>query len=236
MAVAPSRGRGSKQRRQHETRCVISSPPHGGVDRNVSSHRVTENDNKSPPHGGVDRNMTTGPFQRLRRVAPSRGRGSKPFLSYTRSITACRPLTGAWIETRRALEALSGRESPPHGGVDRNWAQAQQAQNVATSPPHGGVDRNADLNPRLMATLRRPLTGAWIETEQTKRGPWAKTRRPLTGAWIETSSSCASCAARSSPPHGGVDRNRLFASVWRFVRRRPLTGAWIETVIACEHA
>ena len=77
--------------------------------------------------------------------------------------------------------------------------------------------------------VRRPLTGAWIETSFTSNaevadcvvrafasrpltGAWMREdelpRRPLTGAWIETSPSGAvhdGWLTSWSPPHGGVD-------------------------------
>ena len=53
--------------------------------------------------------------------------------------------------------------------------------------------------------------------------------RPLTGAWIETLIARGNNERFKSPPHGGVDRNRVNGYTPPEARGRPLTGAWIET-------
>ena len=183
----------------------------------------------SPPHGGVDRNQQ----ERCRLQS-----------------VPCRPLTGAWIETRipsrrprvekvapsrgrgskpyLAAKSRQSPESPPHGGVDRNPDPAITLNAGASRPPHGGVDRNSVRLAQEFGSGGRPLTGAWIET--------------LTCPEIGQSAS--------SPPHGGVDRNSAvphplcsplvapsrgrgsklgIRNIWFANTGRPLTGAWIET-------
>ena len=98
------------------------------------------------------------------------------------------------------------------------------------SPPYGGVGRNLVLAALLRAQVRRPLTGAWVETLPSPGTPTrrpvaplrgrgskpvdrhvfdpAAPRRPLTGAWVETRSpSGSSRGLVTSPPYGGVGRN-----------------------------
>ena len=53
-------------------------------------------------------------------------------------------------------------------------------------------------------TVRRPFTGAWIETSALQIAPWCQCR-PFTGAWIETDTRSCSAVIRRSPLHGGVD-------------------------------
>ena len=122
------------------------------------------------------------------------------------------------------------KESPPHGGADRNRspvilfgvpsvapsrgrgskrARAQSDDPQLASPPHGGADRNSGIGPsRRVARPCRPLTGARIETCDRRRQYAAAAGRPLTGARIETLMT--------------THRRRMPA-------RRPLTGARIET-------
>ena len=99
--VAPSRGRGSKHKRQYFGAPLQLSPLHGGVDRNSRISRASPRKRQrrpftgawietwtdatwnpivgwSPLHGGVDRNSTAKSPPQNGRVAPSRGRGSKP--------------------------------------------------------------------------------------------------------------------------------------------------------------
>ena len=167
----------------------------------------------SPPHGGVDRNDAA---------------------AMDGEVDLRRPLTGAWIETRRPASPTSRSSGrPPHGGVDRNCPTMPSTTSSASRPPHGGVNRNKGCHGQVKEPLVAPLTGAWIETHWTMtqligfRSPPSRGRgskleggtqqrtitavAPLTGAWIETSAACR------HDPKGLV---------------APLTGAWIETRIA----
>ena len=72
--------------------------------------------------------------------------------------------------------------------------------------PSRGRGLKRGPQPHAGRVVRRPFTGAWIETHATaSRSP--QTGRPFTGAWIET---------WAQPKHDDASR-------------RPFTGAWIET-------
>ncbi len=211
------------------------SPPHGGADRNavavlpIDRHsgcrpltgarietlgrigQISAGGVVSPPHGGADRNLwRCCGWQGCPRVAPSRGRGSKP----------------RW----RFAPAHRGRVSPPHGGADRNERAGDLTMcEQVVSPPHGGADRNLDDICHCRSFLPcRPLTGARIETPDCCAAARAPVCRPLTGARIETGPCsdnhapadvapsrgrgskppCRTLQPRGhqSPPHGGVDQ------------------------------
>ena len=188
LDVAPSQGRGSKHARRQEGLRPQRSPPHRGVDRNSLTLDAPLRAGLSPPHRGVDRNEIAA-----RRM----------------HVDHRRPLTGAWIETISRSRSRTGRRSsPPHRGVDRNndrspgpalahgVAPSQgrgskprrraRRYRILRSPPHRGVDRNRPGRRRRRLGVRRPLTGAWIETSLVSLDATLKEGRPLTGAWIET--------------------------------------------------
>ena len=75
-------------------------------------------------------------------VAPSRGRGLKPFFYGFIPACAGRPFTGAWIETASALRTSSRSVVAPSRGRGLKLVYGQ----LDSSPPG------------------RPFTGAWIET------------------------------------------------------------------------
>ena len=97
--VAPSRGCGSKRSQGRKLDRASRSPPHGGADRNLYGRHYIRRFVGSPPHGGADRNFAIrvvaawqqgrpltgvrietarpGEVGAQRRVAPSRGCGSK---------------------------------------------------------------------------------------------------------------------------------------------------------------
>ena len=81
--------------------------------------------------------------------------------------------------------------SPPCGGVDRNWNDAQGGECSERSPPCGGVDRNMPCIRRRASRPRRPRAGAWIETPPPLPLPPKGEVAPRAGAWIETSSGHA---------------------------------------------
>ncbi len=53
--------------------------------------------------------------------------------------------------------------------------------------------------------MRRPFTGAWIETSSRVMVRMGCSCRPFTGAWIETPPRLNSVSRPKSPLHGGVD-------------------------------
>ena len=272
-AVAPSRGRGSKQARLVVIFHALQSPLHGGVDRNYARHVNGALRATSPLHGGVDRNsvdcrgycsMRGRPFTgawiethcrrgiaMLLRVAPSRGRGSKLFA------------------LDRGVELV---ESPLHGGVDRNCNDAVWWRVERGSPLHGGVDRNHGSPRVFRGAACRPFTGAWIETAPWRfphplnmvapsRGRGSKLRQhimfgplfrsplhggvdrnimmrcvmrrefvaPSRGRGSKHGINCGLNGRYRSPLHGGVDRNKADTAQLRPADSRPFTGAWIET-------
>ena len=59
--------------------------------------------------------------------------------------------------------------------------------------------------PNGVVDLRRPFTGAWIETIHCTVTRLGLRRRPFTGAWIETTRRFPTAGGARSPLHGGVD-------------------------------
>ena len=188
-----------------------------------------------------------------RSVAPSRGRGSKhdPAFAHIHCAIVA-PSRGRGSKQAAGEAAARAVLSPLHGGVDRNLGSARVATAAlvapsrgrgskhgvttpdfaiaAGSPLHGGVDRNWDRRGRqwwrcLVAPSRgRGSKHRRIEHIGPNRG------RPFTGAWIETRAATEiSCRSRTSPLHGGVDRNRRARQHSASRCGRPFTGAWIET-------
>ena len=98
--VAPSRGRGSKQKHALEKRYGSKSLPHGGVDRNIRPYRRPRDCDGSLPHGGVDRNIDVAAF-------------------YGQALG--RSLTGAWIASP-AGAAAAGALCPQAPAIDRDAA------------------------------------------------------------------------------------------------------------------
>ena len=111
-----------------------------------------------------------------------------PVVEIFETLDACRPLTGAWIETseRRFIgiddpvapsQGRGSKHSHPRGswlcqpvapsqGRGSKLASARRGWHGGVSPPHRGVDRNDSLVAVATQRLGRPLTGAWIETAQ----------------------------------------------------------------------
>ena len=118
-----------------------------------------------------------------------------------------RPFTGAWIETSSAPRLPMTAWSPLHGGVDRNAMRSAPA-----SRSHG-----------------RPFTGAWIETPCQAQALTDPDVAPSRGRGSKHGDAAAGDGRRTSPLHGGVDRNasKIFRAAP--VAGRPFTGAWIET-------
>ena len=126
------------------------------------------------------------------------------------------------------------KQSPLHGGVDRNaYPPARlHMQAVASSrrrgskqaPPKSGTERQCRLfteawietmpkSGRWMRLGSRLFTEAWIETLRRLLRQILRQRRLFTEAWIETAPRRRGHWWRSSPLHGGVDRNwRIFGA------------------------
>ena len=102
-------------------------------------------------------------------------------------MTRVAPITGAWIETRKARRRIRrSPRRPHHGGVDRNLPELLPNLTLTSRPHHGGVDRNRIPVRRMIASKVAPITGAWIETLPSFDESAAKKVAPITGAWIET--------------------------------------------------
>ena len=141
-------------------------------------------------------------------VAPSRGRGSKQLKGCAKSQDACRPFTGAWIETPRSCNRGGSLPVAPSRGrgsklIDRNLTSGT----LQVAPSRGRGSKHA-----LSCTACRIFRVA------PSRGRGSKLAASLTYAFVHM-----------SPLHGGVDRNRLFRLRHSGGQGRPFTGAWIET-------
>ena len=97
--------------------------------------------------------------------------------------------------------------SPLHGGVDRNICHAERLDEIGLSPLHGGVDRNPIIDKLAGWLLRRPFTGAWIETRDAARHLLFEVVAPSRGRGSKHDVIARSLGVSRSPLHGGVDRN-----------------------------
>ena len=207
------------------------SPPHRGVDRNDigAGHRPLLS--CRPLTGAwIETSPAIGRWFGSR-VAPSQGRGSKldrlprygaskqspPHRGVDRNCeqvmpwlsTACRPLTGAWIETlARSIDPSKSSVAPSQGRGSKRGRARDQARR-RRSPPHRGVDRNSFLTRMRPSARRRPLTGAWIETCRRRPARQGALVAPSQGRGSKLEQLAERQNLRMSPPHRGVDRNGL---------------------------
>ena len=209
---------------------IRPSPPHGGVDRNLSPASMGASTRASPPHGGVDRNTIS---------------------NLQMTVETRRPLTGAWIETRTVTaRCRTARVAPSRGRGSKLEHLGSPVAGADVAPSRG----RGSKQPRQLGVERlggRPLTGAWIETPATARAPWrsivAPSRgrgskhlrgvirieggsRPLTGAWIETYVRNRRRIYSLVAPSRGRGSKLEHVDEHLEDGRRPLTGAWIETM------
>ena len=201
--VAPSRERGSKPfdagRRslsrergsKPEARCVARSLTGARIETvTLNGLEVRGKTTSSLPHGSADRNCFSSTNEAVRRVAPSRERGSK-----RPCVDGHEPWTVA---------------SLPHGSADRNGLLPAQITPStrrsltgarietcrSSAPVAPSRERGSKLvRPQLLAGPSRSLTGARIETRPIgdldsvatgARIPRRPAGRSLTGARIET--------------------------------------------------
>ncbi len=119
--VAPSRGRGSKHRADGPLSDAEESLPHGGVDRNRPRRRSSSMPRRRSLTGAWIETRSPAPSPRRRRVAPSRGRGSKPLRDgRARHLVEVAPSRGRGSKQRHPPAQCLQPQSLPHGGVDRN--------------------------------------------------------------------------------------------------------------------
>ncbi len=121
---------------------------------------------------------------------------------------ARRPLTGARIETSGQRSAApAGHVAPSRGRGSKHGTSCQATMRLHVAPSRGRGSKHGSL----------PIAGRRCRVAPS-RGRGSKhadaqtviqtDRRPLTGARIETSRRRRfPCAGRTSPPHGGADRN-----------------------------
>ena len=164
VMVAPSRGRGSK-------RATLV-----GSARNLTS----------PPHGGADRNPLGAERWPYVRVAPSRGRGSK-LGGGLAGVPAheVAPSRGRGSKHQSDAHVLQFRWSPPHGGADRNGSRALD-DNKAHVAPSRGRGSKPTLLPNSPACVGVAPSRGRGSKRVTKTALAADGGRPLTGARIET--------------------------------------------------
>ena len=75
---------------------------------------------------------------------------------------------------------------------------------VYVAPSRGRGLKRHKKNGHIDA-VRRPFTGAWIETREVLEFVLKNESRPFTGAWIETQIFDLRDCCLKSPLHGGVD-------------------------------
>ena len=229
-AVAPSRGRGSKPARAGTPTLLTMSPPRGGADRNSHPAKRLCCDGRRPLAGArIETRLRSvgrvGPW-----VAPSRGRGSKPFQSRRSRQRPCRPLAGARIETCRWIGCRASTAVAPSRGRGSKPNGAACGAQIGTSPPRGGADRNGCLRSELEIDPCRPLAGARIETivvDPSSR-MWMVVA-PSRGRGSKHQTGMDVRSEAMSPPRGGADRNKAGGRATPGAPGRPLAGARIET-------
>ena len=207
--VALSRGRGSKQAHPIALSPDQWSPSHGGADRNLGNSRVDPCSRGRPLTGARIETCWAGPSH----------------LWFPR-----RPLTGARIETSWSFSGRRWYRVALSRGRGSKLLYRRGVSAKDRSPSHGGADRNHHKLAGGLVELRRPLTGARIETEllaplpsssavALSRGrgskPW------LHGAPLPVSAVALSRGRGSKHQRPGQRRHR---------HRRPPTGARIETI------
>ena len=168
-----------------------------------------------------------------RDVAPSRGRGSKPFHNVPRR-------RGSWVAPSRGRGSKRGqsrglflaRRSPPHGGVDRNSPdRGEDGQGVMVAPSRGRGSKLTALVVERQAEGVAPSRGRGSKLRWRLPKPRAASVAPSRGrgskrpcrcrqrrdGWVAPSRGRGSkprsgramhARPPRSPPHGGVDRNR----------------------------
>ncbi len=165
LYVAPSRGRGSKQRLYRRGRGLERvAPSRGRGSKHPRPVRRQEAPSVAPSRGRGSKLNDPKVEHMPKPVAPSRGRGSKLLLSEGWCGSGSSPLRGGVDrnEDFRSKEARIWRR--PFGGVDRNPGLPIVEHAASRSPLRGGVDRNVTGWTPQMPNNGRPFAGAWIET------------------------------------------------------------------------
>ena len=119
-------------------------------------------------------------------VAPSQGRGSKP---------------------DDGLPGRAGRAVAPSQGRGSKLVQRDHLRRLEASPHHRGADRNSPWGRLTPNILRRPITGARIETATRRSGPWRRGVAPSQGRGSKLVLAARAAGLPGSPHHRGADRN-----------------------------
>ncbi len=241
-----------------ETACLVfainglTSPLHGGVDRNDMVPAWCLSDRRRPFTGAWIETRRPLLGRLLGRVAPSRGRGSKPSIFVTRGavsrsplhggvdrnknaagesyVKSSRPFTGAWIETASGNIWNNSNVVAPSRGRGSKRGLCRLLSPCRQVAPSRGRGSKQKTHAAMAAQLAEsPLHGGVDRNKGADRGFAHGSSRPFTGAWIETRWPDLGRIRLSSPLHGGVDRNIIPGSISFAARGRPFTGAWIET-------
>ncbi len=228
------------------------SPLHGGADRNVTLGTAVANGWRRPFTGArIETRRKPGdplgvrrPFTGARiethapvdgpsgpRVAPSRGRGSKPFLDRGRTLDGWSPLHGGADRNRSLIANKTTFEVAPsrgRGSKRRRWPRSRAR---ARSPLHGGADRNGVRGLVALMPRESPLHGGADRNPHATAAGAAARVAPSRGRGSKRLSHGVLSGGSSSPLHGGADRNIDFIRCRASPAGRPFTGARIETAI-----
>ena len=233
----------------------VSSPPHGGVDRNIglsatpwtrgvaSSRRrgskllrvvcrvpVVE----SPPHGGVDRNSTDAAHVAVVLASPPHGGVDRnPSVWFNSATTEGRLLTEAWIETGDVPREHDARIVASSRRRGSKQCPAQRTSHKRPSPPHGGVDRNASIECRRVEHKRSPPHGGVDRNPrdrmQPAQAPVASSRRrgsKLRIRSFKSSTVPVASSRRRGSKHHRLSQNALLTEVASSRRRGSKPFSW----------
>ena len=193
LAVAPSRGRGSKPLFGHKRHYMPDRRPFTGAWIETTQNRLIRPTFRvAPSRGrGSKRCLICQPLAEAS-VAPSRGRGSKRIridrrrsdrrsplhggvdrnsrFSRRRSRITCRPFTGAWIETRHDDRGIDGCVvAPSRGRGSKHVVDLRFDDDAVVAPSRGRGSKQVVAAGIFAAAAGRPFTGAWIETLQRQK-------------------------------------------------------------------
>ncbi len=160
LRVAPSRGRGSKQRGDADPRRRLGVAPSRGRGSKLEQRGGSQVAGASPPHGGVDRNCGTCADEDAGECRPLTGAWIETRCATRHSRPGSRrPLTGAWIETSPASSRLARSIVAPSRGRGSKHGISHLTTSHEGSPPHGGVDRNPGSEATQFKTGVAPSRG-----------------------------------------------------------------------------
>ncbi len=244
VRVAPSRGRGSK-RTPRRALARAGCRPFTGARIETSISPARPRSRPSPLHGARIETWPANARRRARKVAPSRGRGSKqssltPPTASIRSplhggadrnaltihviaLTSCRPFTGARIETSRISSVSSVQPVAPSRGRGSKLVSPLRAALPLMSPLHGGADRNSCAWINAQVATVAPSRGRGSKPRDRRQG-LERGRSPLHGVRIETPKRMPTSRTPGGHPLTGAQISSARSRTWGMVRRPPTTG------------